>query len=97
MFDYTSAELEEVKAKYFSSLIPLVLSDFPSKEKKKFLCLIPIIESFDQKKVYLEKEVNEILKSIYAFDYCILRRYLIDYGFLDREESGKSYWVREDK
>lgn len=93
MFEYTQNELEDVISKYFISTDPLKLKDFPSKEKKKYLCLIAIICAFEKGKQYSEKEVNEILKSIYPYDYCTIRRYLVDYRFLTRQNNGRLYWV----
>ncbi|WP_317628394.1 DUF2087 domain-containing protein [Paenibacillus darwinianus] len=36
--------------------------------------------SFKLRRRYTEKEVNELLKRVYAKDYVTLRRYLIEYG-----------------
>lgn len=94
-FEYTQAELDEVVKTYFNSTNPLVLKSFPPKEKKKYLCLIKIMEIFHPTKKYREKEINELLKSVYEFDYCIIRRYLIVYEFLDRLNDGSLYWVKE--
>lgn len=45
---------------------------------------------------YAEEEVNEILKTwcegADATDYVSVRRYLIDYHILDREDAGR-YWL----
>ncbi|MNW69193.1 hypothetical protein D3C74_481460 [compost metagenome] len=49
---------------------------------------------FDAKKKYSEKEVNEILRTVDS-DYATLRRYLIEYGFIDRKDDGSLYWVKE--
>lgn len=95
-FEFTDSELNEVMEKYFISLNPPVLKEFPSKEKKKYLCLIPMMSVFEKSKQYSEKEINDIIKMIFAYDYCIIRRYLIDYGFLSRSNDGKTYWVREN-
>jgi len=96
VLEYTELELKQVIDSYFSSVEPLVLKSFPPKEKKKYLCLIPIIALFDKTKIYSEKEVNERLKQVYDFDYCIIRRYLIVYGFLDRLNDGSQYFVKEN-
>jgi hypothetical protein len=44
--------------------------------------------------MYAEKEINEILKAIYE-DYVMLRRYLIEYGFIDRKSDGSEYWLKK--
>jgi hypothetical protein len=45
---------------------------------------------------YAEQEVNEVLKAwcagAVATDYVSVRRYLIDYHILDREDAGR-YWL----
>lgn len=94
-FEYTEDELNEVISSYFKSTNPLILKAFPPKEKKKYLCLIKIIELFDPSRQYTEKEINDILKTVYELDYCIIRRYLIVYDFLDRKNDGSLYWVKE--
>lgn len=87
--------MNEVKQKYFISTDPLVLRSIPVKEKRKFICFTIIASQFEKSLIYTEKEINEILKSIYPLDYAIIRRYLIDYKFLSREDNGRSYWVTE--
>lgn len=52
------------------------------------------MENFKQGKIYSEKEVNRILKRIYE-DNATLRRALIEYGFMERSNDCKSYWVKE--
>jgi len=39
--------------------------------------------------------VNEILKR-FTLDVAMLRRYLVDYRYLDREPNGSQYWRRND-
>lgn len=63
---------------------------FPSKEKKKIVVLKKISENFKVGTQYSEKEVNRILERIYD-DHVLLRRYLIEYGFLDRTPNGSIY------
>ena len=52
-----------------------------------------ISKRFQIGKIYGEKEVNQILKMVYE-DYVTLRRYLIEYGFLDRKPDGSQYWLK---
>lgn len=54
------------------------------------------LHRFELSRKYTEKEVNQILKEANP-DYVTLRRYLIDYGFLDRYNDGSSYWVKESQ
>ena len=88
----TEKERDEVLKNNFQSLQPLVLIRFPRKEKKKVVVLTKIAEEFELGKQYTEKEVNEIIKPFY-FDFVTLRRYLIEYGFMEREKDGSAYWV----
>jgi len=90
----TAEETEKIIATFFSSVEPLVLKAFPPKEKKKLVILQMISSKFEKGKRYGEKEVNQILEEIYP-DYVTIRRYLIEYGFLDRTRDCAEYWVTE--
>ena len=70
------------------------LTIYPAKEKKKIIVLQEIIKNFSKGKTYSEKEVNRMLKRIYE-DYATIRRALVEYGFIERTNDGKSYWVKE--
>lgn len=70
------------------------LKNYPSKEKKKIIVLEEIAKNFSKGKTYSEKEINRILKRIYE-DYATIRRALIEYGFIERTDDCKSYWVKE--
>ena len=69
------------------------LSRFPSKEKEKLIVLLQIVNEFEPESIYNEKELNQKLKNIYP-DFPLIRRYLIEYGFLDRKKDGSQYWVK---
>lgn len=88
----TNEEMEKVIKTAFSSLNPLKLITFPAREKKKIVVLKKIAEQFDHGRKYKEKELNQILKDIYD-DYPTIRRYLIEYGFMDRTEDCSEYWL----
>lgn len=66
------------------------IKSFPAKEKKKIIILRKITGHFKVGTKYSEKEVNRILMRIYD-DHVLLRRYLIEYGFLDRTPDGSIY------
>lgn len=89
----TTEESDKVIATVFESLNPLKLKVFSAKEKKKIITLRKIMEQFEKGKTYPEKEVNKILKDIYD-DYPTLRRYLIEYGFMERSRDCENYWVK---
>lgn len=90
-FVVTRAEEEKILSLAFSSLSPLKLKHFPVKEKKKVVILERIAGQFSPGKRYTESEVNAILKGIYE-DYVTIRRYLIEYGYMDRERDCSFYW-----
>lgn len=88
-------EYQKTLRNCFASLKPLRLEQIPAKEKKKLIIISHIAKQFDNGRDYSEKEINAILKEIYPHDYTILRRYLVDYHFLDREPNGSRYWLRD--
>jgi hypothetical protein len=90
----TEAEDEKVLSTYFISENPLKLKSFPSKEKRKIVILRKILTQFSSDRKYTEKEVNEVLKAIHA-DFATTRRYLIEYGFMERTTDCREYWVKK--
>ncbi|MDP3179608.1 MAG: DUF2087 domain-containing protein, partial [Spirochaetaceae bacterium] len=87
----TSSEKEEILSRYFEGRR---LIEFPTKQKRKLVVLDRIAESFEPGRRYSEKEASEIIMEHYD-DYASIRRYLIEYGFMDREPGGKAYWIKE--
>jgi hypothetical protein len=49
-----------------------------------------IVKRFAPDTRYTEREVNAILKEVYAYDYCVVRRSLIDLGLMQRDHG--VYW-----
>jgi len=90
----TIEEKEKVLQTYFKQGLEGPLDSFPSKEKRKIIVLQHIMQRFDINKTYTEKDVNEILKQIHA-DYVTIRRYLIEYGFMERSKDCTEYWVKQ--
>lgn len=88
-YNITAKERDAVLKKYFAGN---VLKTFEIKEKYKVIVLNEIAKRFDRRTIYTEKQINEILKAIYD-DHVLLRRYLVEYGFLDRKADGSEYWV----
>lgn len=91
-YEITAAEREKFLHDAFQSLQPPRLQVFPRKEKKKVVILARIAEEFEQGRVYSEPEVNAILRPIYP-DYATIRRYLIEYGFMQRTPDCRAYQV----
>lgn len=89
----TEAENEEILTSYFKEGLDGPLSEFPKKEKRKIAILKHLTKKFDVKRKYTEAEVNGILRDVYH-DYVTLRRYLIEYGFMDRDPDGSNYRIK---
>ena len=89
----TAEECEKIISTYFETSSPLVLKLLPPKEKKKLVILRVISEQFEKDRRYSETEVNQILKLIHE-DYATIRRYLIEYGFMERTSDCRVYWLK---
>ncbi len=92
-FAITEEENARILKSYFPEGLNGPLSQIPAKEKRKIVVLRHILQRFVPGRDYTEKEVNGVLKAIYQ-DYVTLRRYLIEYGFMDRDRDGSRYWVK---
>lgn len=86
----TENEKKEILNKYFKGEKML---KFPKKQKEKLIVLQKIASLIDKEKKYNEKEINLLIAQAYS-DYVTIRRYLIDYGFLERKADGSSYWLK---
>lgn len=92
----TEEEQEKILNKYFTDGIVGPLNKFPPTEKQRIVVLRAIASRLDENAKYNEKELNTILKEIYD-DYVLIRRYLIEYGFIDRKVDGSAYWVKNNR
>lgn len=63
---------------------------FPKKEKDKVIFLREIVRVFKPGLNYSEEQANEMLKAFYD-DYVLLRRYLIEYGLIERKPDGSAF------
>ncbi|MDF2543195.1 MAG: hypothetical protein K0S47_2913 [Herbinix sp.] len=69
---------------------------FPSKKRNKVLVLMYLASKFEPGIYYTEKEINAIIERNHTFeDKWLLRRELIDKGFLVRLTDGSKYWMNE--
>ncbi|TCL76388.1 transcriptional regulator [Hydrogenispora ethanolica] len=93
-FAITEPESRSILETYFKEGPDGPLHSFPKKEKRKVVILKHLVQRFDPKRKYTEKEVNQLLKAAYD-DYVTVRRYLIEYGFMDRHADGSLYWVKD--
>jgi Uncharacterized protein conserved in bacteria len=87
----TESERDEILGKFFEGR---KLKEFPTRQKRKLVILDEIAKDFEAGRRYSEKEVNELILERFG-DYATIRRYLIEYGYLDREPGGAAYWVKE--
>jgi hypothetical protein len=65
------------------------LRTIPSKQRKLLVVLDHLSQSFEPGRTYPEAEVNEILSDFHP-DVAALRRYLVENGFMTREDG--VYW-----
>ena len=65
------------------------LHTMPVKQAKRRLVLDHVAQRFQPGRTYEEREVDAVLKEIHD-DHAALRRYLVDDGFLTREDN--VYW-----
>ncbi|MGN7177401.1 DUF2087 domain-containing protein [Cytobacillus sp. SAFR-174] len=93
-YNITEGEQEKILKKYFPEGSGMPLAKFPPREKQRLIVLREIAGRLKSDYTYGEKELNEALKAIYE-DYALIRRYLIDYGFLERKPDGSEYWLKK--
>lgn len=89
-FDAERLETQKILNTYFPQGVDGALSTFPTREKRRLILLRQIATRFAPGQTYTEKEVNAILSAVYT-DHVLLRRLLIDYGFLTRRPDGSEY------
>jgi len=93
-YNITQDERDEILKKQFPQGVEGPLKNFSIKEKQKLVVLQQIAKRFQTDEIYSETEVNQLLKPIYH-DYVTVRRYLIEYDFLDRKVDGSQYWLKK--
>lgn len=91
-YEITKKEYQDTLKKYLDSNGAII--SFPKKEKRKIILLTEISKIFKFNEIYSEIQINRILIRIYE-DYVLIRRYLIEYGFLDRSPDGSKYWLKD--
>jgi len=70
------------------------LVSFPAKRKMKLYALLYLSTKFNQNTIYTEIELNDILNQWHTFgDPATLRRELYNLRFINRDPSGKFYWL----
>lgn len=91
-FDISEEEREIVLQKYFPEGTSGPMTTFHMQQKHKYIVLTEIAKRFEPQRHYTEKQVNTILEKVHD-DYVEIRRYLVDYGLLERDEDGSRYWL----
>ena len=66
--------------------------NFPRNDFEKQAVLLVLLKEFEDNRKYKEQEVNEIIKK-YFDDYTLLRRELINFGYMQRNSITGEYWV----
>lgn len=67
---------------------------FPVQRKKELALLRHVVGVFEPRRRYAEKEVNALLRR-FSDDTARLRRYLVEFGFMNRQGGGGEYWLAE--
>lgn len=84
----------ELEAKLGTFIENGKLKVWPSKQRARMPALCWCALAFEPERRYTEREVNEMLQGIHSFeDLFILRRSLVEYGFVGRERNGSAYWL----
>ncbi|HEL2601408.1 TPA: DUF2087 domain-containing protein [Streptococcus suis] len=85
---------QDIQEKFFREGKLIVI---PKKLKSKQVLFAYLQEELAKKgSTFTEKEVNTFLAEVYD-DYAILRRYLVDYGYLSRDQYGLEYRIEEKR
>ena len=87
-------EERKIAGRFFESMEPLKLRNFPAKDKFKDIVARCIAEKFAVGRKYTEFEVKEVLAPI-CEDHATVRRYMIDHGLLSRTKDCSEYWREE--
>lgn len=93
-FDFHPANLELIR-----EMRPFLdtqgrLRQWPAKQRLREMAIAYLATRFEPGTTYREREVNDLLDRWHTFgDRTLLRRYLVDLGYLERERDGSRYWL----
>ena len=87
----TEAERAAICRSLIASEQPLRLRSYSYKAKKRQVLLERIAAELEPNRHYPEPELNALLKAIWP-DYALLRRDLVDFGYLHRTTDCTTYW-----
>ena len=71
------------------------LVELPRSPVRRRAVLTQIAQLFEEGRAYSEAQVNAILNEVHD-DYAALRRYMVDFGILERDRRGMQYRLRRD-
>lgn len=66
--------------------------NIPKNDALKQIILKTIMQDFEINKIYSEEEVNNIIKE-YFEDFTLIKRELINFGYMQRNPIKGEYWV----
>lgn len=66
--------------------------NIPKNDALKQVLLKRIMQDFHENRIYPEQEVTEMIKK-YFTDFCLIRRELINFGYMQRDPLKCEYWV----
>jgi len=66
--------------------------NIPSNDFEKQAILLKLLDEFEDDVIYTEQEVNEKIRK-YFDDCALLRRELINFGYMQRDPHKGTYWV----
>lgn len=66
--------------------------NFPKNDFEKQAILLKLLKEFKDNNKYSEIEVNNIIKKYFS-DYATLRRELVNYGYMQKDNLKSEYWV----
>ncbi len=67
---------------------------WPKRRAQRLLILEHLAQHFEPGERLAEAEVNALLNSLHSFDdAALLRRWLVEEGFVGRTASGSAYWL----
>ena len=81
-YDAARAEQERLVARLFTDGR---IARVPAKRKVRAAVLLEVVRRFEPGRVYSEREVNEVLLGVHE-DFAYLRRELVNYRYLERED-----------
>ena len=65
----------------------------PKDDLEKQEILKKIASKFKKSRRYYEEEVNERIKSFDVYDYVLIRRELVNFGYLGKDSYKGKYWL----